>query len=117
NGADAVLLGRQIIRPHRRRLHWIGGLDLDHAARLWTQLADREGAARPIMRLAAGLVRRQRAEVKLNVGCLRAWQDAREQAALIDTDAERPGALEQPLQADARLARETAQIVIGRDRF
>ena len=46
--AEAILLGGEVVRPHRRRLHRIGRLDLDAAARFRPQLANREGASRPV---------------------------------------------------------------------
>ena len=55
--------------------------------------------------------------MKLNIGGPGARQDSREQPALINSDAERPGALEQPFQANAGLSRQGAQIIIGGDRL
>ncbi len=115
--AAPVRVGGKVVGLHRRRRERVRGLDPHVSARCRPQLAHAHRESGKRMRLGAGQVRRQRGEVKLDIGPRRFRQRAREQSALVDADRQRTRPPQQPLQSDLRRAPRRCEVVVGRDRL
>jgi len=119
NGTASVDLRIEIVGVNARRQARVARGELDAAAAFGTKLTDRHREPGKVVHLPPRHVGAQRADMKLDVGCLRLRQRARvKQAALIDADGERPptgaAATASPFVRGPPSVRSRSLVVIGR---
>jgi hypothetical protein len=90
----------------------IGRLDLDAAAAVGAQLADRRGEGGELVRAFARLVGTQRLHVELDVRARHIRPGAGEDGDLAGRQRQRAGAVESVLHADPQLAEITVDLVV-----
>ncbi len=104
----------QVVREDPRIAERVRRLDLDAAAALRPQLADRRRERRERMRALARLVGRQRLHVELDVGTVDRRIGARERDDLAGGERQRAGAEQAVLHADAQPAEPRVDLVVQR---